>query len=85
MVHATHRRRMMPPAHARRARRHTLVTFLAGVAVLAAALFAWLANAVMNHALIEPNTALELSVHAQATPTLDTFFKLLTHVGSVPV
>jgi undecaprenyl-diphosphatase len=85
MVHVTQRSRSMPPAHARRARRHSLLAFLTALALLAGGAFALLAYGVVNHLLVEPNTQFELGVHALATPTLDTFFSLLTRLGSVAV
>jgi undecaprenyl-diphosphatase len=84
MAHATSRSRTMPPGHARRTRRQTLVLILLAVALVAASAFGWLAYAVTHQELVEANTSLELAVHAQATPALDGFFKALTFVGSVP-
>jgi len=83
MAHATHRSRMMPPGHARRAGRQTVATILMVLAVLAAIAFAWLAHEVVSQALVGPNTTFELGVHAQATPALDSLFAILTHIGSV--
>lgn len=85
MVHTTSRSRSMPPGHARRAARQTLVLALAGLALVACAVFAWLAYAVTHLELVDANTSLELAVHAQATPVLDGFFKAMTFIGSVPM